>query len=83
MMPAPGRIAEGRSWLDVTPEELEKLDAFESGIYDRELVSVLASDGRALECWAYIVRPDCRGRLLDVPWDREEFRRRHLATFLS
>lgn len=83
LTPADGHQVTGRVWLAVTPAELARLDAFESGIYDRERVSVTASDGPTLDCWTYVVRGDCRSLLLNEPWDREEFRRHHLATFLG
>ncbi len=83
LTPAEGHQVAGRVWQGVTAEELARLDAFESGIYDRERVSVTANDGQTLDCWTYLVRPECRGQLLNEPWDREEFRRRYLATFLS
>lgn len=82
MTRAPGRTVAGRIWFDVTPDELAKLDAFESGIYERERVLVLTSTGQQLECWTYLVRPDSVGLLLPEPWDREEFQRLHLPTFL-
>lgn len=83
LSPAPGHWVAGRIWHDVTPPELERLDVFESGIYERAMVSVEATDGRRFECWTYLVRPDSRGRLLAERWDSEEFRRRHLPTFLT
>lgn len=83
MAPAPGRQVRGRIWQEVTHDEVARLDAFESGIYDRKALNLQTDDGVQIEAWAYIVRPDCRGMFLDEPWDSEEFQRRHLPTFLS
>jgi gamma-glutamylcyclotransferase (GGCT)/AIG2-like uncharacterized protein YtfP len=83
LAPAPGRQVNGRIWQGVTETELGRLDVFESGIYDRQLLAVRAEDGMTLPCWAYIVRPDSRTLLLNEPWDREEFERLHLRDFLS
>lgn len=83
LAPAPGRLVNGRIWQGVTETELGKLDVFESGIYDRQLLAVRAEDGTTLPCWAYIVRPDSRTLLLPDPWDREEFARLHLRDFLA
>lgn len=83
MTPAPGHAVTGRIWRDVKPGELELLDAFESGIYERQRVTVETAGGHLCECWAYLVRREARGRLLNQAWDREEFRRRDLPTFLE
>lgn len=83
MAPAPGRQVNGRIWQEVTETELGKLDVFESGIYDRQLLEVRAEDGRTLTCCVYVVRPDSRSLLLPEPWDSQEFERLHLRDFLS
>lgn len=83
LAPAPGRQVNGRIWQEVTETELAKLDVFESGIYDRQLLAVRAEDGTTLPSWTYIVRPDSRTLLLNEPWNREEFERLHLRDFLA
>jgi len=83
LTPAAGHRVAGRIWHDVTDAELARLDTFESGMYQRELLPVMADGGAALACWTYLVRPDSRGLLLAQPWDREEFRRVHLPAFLT
>lgn len=83
MAPAPGHHVLGRIWQQVTQDELARLDAFESRIYDRTALNLQTDDGVQIEAWTYVVRPDCRGMLLNEPWDSQEFQRRHLPTFLS
>jgi gamma-glutamylcyclotransferase (GGCT)/AIG2-like uncharacterized protein YtfP len=83
LAPAEGHRVAGRVWREVADTELALLDEFESGIYDRLRVTVQGEAGRSLECWAYVVRPDCRKLLLPERWSREEFERRHLADFLT
>lgn len=83
LAPACGHQVAGRVWQGVTAVELAKLDAFESGIYDRERVPVQTSSGKLLKCWAYVVRPDCRDRLRNERWDRDEFQRLHLEDFVK
>jgi gamma-glutamylcyclotransferase (GGCT)/AIG2-like uncharacterized protein YtfP len=83
MIPATGDLARGRVWRDVTTTDLEKLDRFESGIYQRETVNVQCGDGGPCSCWAYLIRPANQGMLLEEPWDLDEFRRLHLETYLD
>jgi len=83
LTPAPGRQVNGRIWQGVTETELARLDVFESGIYDRQMLAVPTEDGTTLPCWVYVVRPDSRTLLLNEPWDREEFARLHLRDFLT
>lgn len=79
----PGGKVTGRVWLEVTEAELGELDRFESGIYQREQLTVDTAPGGPLPCWTYVVRPDCRSLLLPELWDCEEFERLHLATFIE
>jgi gamma-glutamylcyclotransferase (GGCT)/AIG2-like uncharacterized protein YtfP len=83
LAPADGRQVTGRIWQEVAAADLAALDEFESGIYDRVRLTVEGETGQSLECWAYVVRPACRTMLLAEPWDREEFRQKHLADFLK
>lgn len=83
LAPASGHQVVGRVWQGVTAVELAKLDAFESGIYDRERVLVQTNVGDLVECWAYVVRPACRDRLRNERWDRDEFQRLHLEAFVK
>lgn len=83
LTPAPGRQVNGRIWQGITETELARLDGFESGIYDRQMIPVQAKDGTTLPCWVYVVRPDSRTLLLPEPWDCDEFARLHLRDFLT
>ncbi len=83
MAPASGHRVTGRVWSGISQIELDRLDAFESGIYDRQPVFVRTAVDPSLQCWAYVVQPGFQTLLLPEPWDRDEFRRLHLATFLD
>jgi gamma-glutamylcyclotransferase (GGCT)/AIG2-like uncharacterized protein YtfP len=78
----PGGRVSGRAWWDVTPGELALLDEFESGLYERMEVPAILLDGSRRSCWAYLVRPEHQGMLLEERWDPAEFEHLHLATYL-
>ncbi len=61
---------------------MRRLDSFESDYYARERVAVREPAGRLVPAWAYVVRPDARGRLSEQAWDREWFEREQLDIFL-
>ena len=83
LYPAPGRQVAGRVWLDVGLDELARLDRFEPAIYERRTVVVRLPTGEPAECETYMIRTESRDCLLAEPWDREGFKRRHLASFLA
>ena len=82
LAPAVGENTLGRVWQDVTTNELQRLDCFEAGIYDRQLLPVRTSGDTEVSCWTYVVRPDSQSLLLRDRWDADEFRREHLANFM-
>lgn len=72
----------GLLYSGLTDDALRRLDAFESDCYAREHVTIRDDNGRTVQAWAYVVRPDAHSRLSDLPWEREQFERLHLGNFL-
>ena len=73
----------GRVLMLHSPADLRTMDEFEGideGYYTRESVTVVMSDGRLQEAFAYV----CGVRLqafLDGPWDPEQFRANDLRDY--
>lgn len=76
LVAAPGSVAPGVLFIDLSRREWAILDAFEDDRYDLHEVTV-ASGGRGL---AYIW-PD--GEVLDGDWNAEQFRTSHLEEYAA
>jgi len=84
MIPARGGEVWGRLWEEVAPTDLEKLDVFESDIYQRSQVTVQKNGEKVTGCWTYLLRDDFRHLLLPGEhWAADEFRTLHLPTYLD
>lgn len=79
---APGASIDGILWLDVGEDALVRLDRFEGEMYERRAVSV-ATAGGARAAQVYVVGAAHEDLLVATPWDLDEFRRRHLETYLA
>lgn len=62
--------------------QLRRIDAFETGIYQRCRVVVHDDSERPLQAWAYVVHPDARVMLTDESWDRGLFEQLHMQQFM-
>jgi gamma-glutamylcyclotransferase (GGCT)/AIG2-like uncharacterized protein YtfP len=82
IVPVQGAQTVGVMYAGIGGAALRRLDTFESDCYVRERVCVHDAAGRSLQAWAYVVRPDARALLSEQPWDRGQFERMHLDTFL-
>ena len=80
---APDEATKGIVYFEVEPEAAGRLDTFEGSFYTRVPVSVRLSDGRMIPAQVYLVNKAFRNSLSDERWDAEEFRIRHLASFLG
>jgi len=78
-VPAPESSVQGMVWLDLSDEDLRKLDEFESTEYRRTPVQVLLVDGRRVTADIYEWLDPAL--LLPVDWSEQAFRRAHLADF--
>lgn len=77
-----GARVEGVVYLDVDDRSLAKLDDYESELYERRQVEVVAEGGDTLACQAYVLPGTRRQFASDHPWDREWFRREAMAEYL-
>jgi len=82
IVPQHGAQTPGVVYAGLGLAQLHRLDAFEGDCYERRRVMVCDADGRSLEAWAYLMRPDACGLLGNEPWDCELFRRLYLPAFL-
>ena len=80
---SPGQSTRGVLYLDVDAAVWSRLDRFEDDLYERTRVRVVADDGRVLQAFTYVVPAARRHLLGSRPWDREVFRRGHLAAFIA
>lgn len=66
--------------LDVSAEELDKLDRYEGSQYQRELVTVSGKDGR-LSAFTYVLKGAYRHQVAPRDWDLETFLQHHWREF--
>lgn len=75
MVPNAKATVEGVLYLDLPPDALARLDAFEGEQYVRSTVIVLDADQRPIEAETYVFRPEYVGLLLPGDWDHAGFLR--------
>jgi gamma-glutamylcyclotransferase (GGCT)/AIG2-like uncharacterized protein YtfP len=73
-------VAGGCLLLDLTPEELALLDAWEGEPYRRKEIDVVDDLGRVVSAGAYLVD---EAEVTDEPWASRAFYERELPDFLS
>ncbi len=71
----------GRLYLDVSEDDLLRLDRFEGTDYVRLSIPAHLEDGRFLIAETYLATPAMR--LLDLDWDPEVFAQHGLAAFMA
>jgi gamma-glutamylcyclotransferase (GGCT)/AIG2-like uncharacterized protein YtfP len=71
---------DGVLYLDLDSDAMHRVDRFEGDVYDRREVRVNA-DGRDEVAYTYVVKSEYSGLLEPSGWDREFFRRTHLADY--
>jgi gamma-glutamylcyclotransferase (GGCT)/AIG2-like uncharacterized protein YtfP len=72
----------GLVFRDLDAAAFQRLDEYESDLYDRTAVSAVAADGRLIRCQAYVLPAARRAWASDEPWDAERFRRFELEAYL-
>jgi gamma-glutamylcyclotransferase (GGCT)/AIG2-like uncharacterized protein YtfP len=73
----------GLVYFDVDGPALDRLDKFESELYERCAVAPVLAGGQALECQAYVL-PERHARYAsDEPWTAEWFERQALQRYLQ
>ena len=76
----PGERVAGLLYLDVSMDDLARLDAFEGDEYRRDALPVLRASGETVSAWTYVWLD--HGRLADALWLSEAFRlREFLETY--
>lgn len=68
LIEAPETSTHGLVYLDVSPEAMVRLDAYEDDFYDRIPVVVELESGDTLEAHAYLISPEHRFMVLPYPW---------------
>lgn len=69
----PGFSITGLLYSGLTPAELALLDRYETMEYRRLRVNVTTDEGRRMQAWVYVIRPQYRSRLSAERWSLEEF----------
>jgi gamma-glutamylcyclotransferase (GGCT)/AIG2-like uncharacterized protein YtfP len=72
----------GSVFLDLDAAAFARLDAYEGNLYERCVLSVTVGDA-VLQAQSYVLRGEFHELLSRAPWDRHEFERRHLASYLA
>ena len=83
IIPKAGGIVNGVLYAELTPVAWRRLDAFEGEMYEREVLVVRDDEGRARKALAYVVKRAFRGLLTTDEWSFDDFRSRHLPTYLG
>lgn len=68
-----GHAVDGVLYLDVSPEQLARLDAFEGAQYLRRPVTVRLADGSRQEAQTYVFADHCLYLLQPGEWDYDAF----------
>lgn len=72
----------GRLYLNVQPDDMRRLDAFEGEYYARE-VCVMATLQGAMEAQLYVIKPEYTRLLRAENWSQTEFEQAGLQRFLE
>jgi gamma-glutamylcyclotransferase (GGCT)/AIG2-like uncharacterized protein YtfP len=68
LIEAPGIITPGLVYLNVSPEAMVRLDAYEDDFYDRIPVTVELENGQTMEAQVYLISPEHRFMVLPERW---------------
>ncbi len=69
LIEAPGVSTPGLLYLNVSPEAMARLDAYEDDFYLRVPLTVEVEDGGTMEAQVYLMAPDRRENVLPERWD--------------
>jgi len=87
--PYPGIVAAetervaGVVYFDLSPEALERLDAFEGEWYRRTAETLILEDGATVEAEVYVMRDAFFHLLTETPWSVEQFADSGLERFAA
>ena len=74
---------EGVIYLDVTAQDIKRLDRFEGEYYKKIPVTVSSESGHALDADVYLFNKSYKNLLSNTPWDPVRFQVHHLRQFIS
>ena len=83
IVPVTDAATEGIIYFDVDELSLERLDAFEGGLYQRIKIQAETKEKEILSADAYVIKPKFRSHLSSLEWNIKEFAQKHLKTFLE
>ncbi len=78
-----GSRVRGKVYRNIDDETMNRLDAFEDDVYERVAVEVVGDDGTRIDAFTYRVRDDHSSFLTEEEWDPEEFREKHMRSFVE
>ena len=78
-----GAATEGVLYFDVDSDSLHHLDVFEGAPYVRRQLPVCAANGETVMAEVYVIDGQKRTVLTQEPWDKQEFSRFNLQTYLA
>lgn len=73
----------GVVWLQISDQDLLRLDQFEGKEYEKETCDAISATGDTIEAYIYKFREEYSDSLLDSDWDIVEFNRIGLKKFMS
>jgi gamma-glutamylcyclotransferase (GGCT)/AIG2-like uncharacterized protein YtfP len=74
---------EGVVYLDVTAQDIRRLDRFEGDYYRRISVAVSSETGDMLDAEVYLFSKQSRHLLSTLPWNPVRFQMLHLRRFIT
>ncbi|MGD2076657.1 MAG: gamma-glutamylcyclotransferase [Gammaproteobacteria bacterium] len=83
LLPKAGARTPGIVYRGLSQRDLECLDRFEGGAYERRLVPVQLASGDSALAWCFVTRKPYRRRLSKESWSRRDFVSAHLNRYLA
>ena len=83
IIPATGERIDGTLYRNVDPRSMRRLDRYEDSLYVRRAVTVYTCDGQVTEAQTYVIPRQQRRALSSKLWDRNQFSRHHLKSYLA
>ncbi len=78
-----GASTRGNLYRGIDKLGWQRLDDFESSLYERQLVEATQLDGSPMTAYTYVIADPHKERLTDEAWNFEDFRRLHLQRYLN
>lgn len=78
-----GCSVEGVVYLNVSAQDIQRLDRFEGEYYKKIPVAVSSEGSHALDAEVYLFRQSYKHLLGNTPWDPDQFQTHHLRQFIT